>query len=69
MAGTAVGDTKATASMRATPAATSASISRTRSATATGASGCSPSRGPTSRMTTDAGSAGNEGTAKRPACR
>src|SRR3954447_4215878 len=52
MAGTALGDTKDTASISVTPAWMSAPISRTRSPTSTGASDCSPSRGPTSRSTT-----------------
>src|SRR5688572_24287544 len=52
--------------MRATPAAIRASISRTRSSTATGASGWRPSRGLTSRMATAAGSTGRS---TDPACR
>ena len=43
------------ASMRRSPVRESASISRTRSATGTGASFCSPSRGPTSRISTRSG--------------
>src|ERR671925_350267 len=55
MAGTAVGDTNEPTSMRPTPVADSASTSRTRASTGRGASLCSPSRGPTSRMLTDPG--------------
>src|SRR5579875_443017 len=52
MAGTARGDTKATASISLTPAATSASSRRTRWAGPSGFSTCRPSRGPTSRTRT-----------------
>src|ERR1035437_2600577 len=55
MDGTARGETNATASTWRTPAATRASMSATRDSTVTGASACSPSRGPTSRIATDAG--------------
>src|SRR5436853_6191100 len=50
MAGIDFGCTNDAASMRRSPAAARASISRTRSATGTGGSFCRPSRGPTSRM-------------------
>src|SRR5438270_3790821 len=70
MAGTAVGETNEQASTWRTPASSRASMSRTRSSTATGCSTCRPSRGPTSRMSTlatasdrgDAVAAGAEGT-------
>ena len=56
IAGTAFGETNAATSMWRTPASISASTSAIRSATETGASGCSPSRGPTSRIVTASGS-------------
>src|SRR5438132_7342673 len=52
MAGTALGETNEQASMWRTPASSSASMSRTRSSTGRGSWDCSPSRGPTSRMST-----------------
>ncbi len=52
IAGTALGDTKLTASMWRTPVAARASMNRARSAAATGCSDCSPSRGPTSLIVT-----------------
>src|SRR5512132_2510319 len=55
MAGTDRGETNEPTSMRRTPVSESASTSRTRASTGTGGSFCSPSRGPTSRMLTDAG--------------
>ncbi len=53
--GIAFGETKDAASMRRRPVRLSASMSRTRSATGTGASFCSPSRGPTSQISTVSG--------------
>src|SRR5437763_14254662 len=55
IAGTAEGDTKATASSSRRPAATRASTSATRSSTPTGDSAWRPSRGPTSRLRTTEG--------------
>jgi hypothetical protein len=52
-AGTARGETKLVTSMRRTPVAASASSRRSLPASGTGASICSPSRRPTSRMSTD----------------
>src|SRR5512132_2861950 len=56
IAGTARGETNEPTSMRRTPVSESASTRRTRASTGTGGSFWSPSRGPTSRMLTDAGS-------------
>src|SRR6266704_2457993 len=56
IAGTDFGETNDPTSIRRTPVADRASTSRTRPATGTGRSVWSPSRGPTSRMLTDAGS-------------
>src|SRR5689334_18956686 len=53
--GIAAGETNAAASMRRRPVCESASISRTRWSTSTGCSFWSPSRGPTSRISTLAG--------------
>ena len=55
IAGTARGETNAVASIRRTPVATSASSSRRFASMPIGSSICSPSRGPTSRMSTAAG--------------
>lgn len=52
MAGTVLGETKATASTCCRPAAASAFDISTRNDTPSGVSPCRPSRGPTSRMTT-----------------
>src|SRR5918994_3404732 len=61
IAGTALGDTNATASTIVTPAATSRSTRAARGPTPTGSSGWRPSRGPTSRILTRAGIAGRPG--------
>jgi len=55
IAGIADGATKEAASIRVRPVPESASMSRTRSATATGGSFWKPSRGPTSRISACAG--------------
>ena len=55
MAGTARGDTKAVASIRPTPVAARASSKRVLASVLIGASICRPSRGPTSRMSTESG--------------
>src|SRR5207302_1555172 len=57
MAGTARGDTNETASISRRPDSARASTSAARWDTVTGASAWSPSRGPTSRMRTEAGRA------------
>ena len=62
--GTALGETNEHTSTWRTPASSNASISRTRSPTATGASACRPSRGPTSRMSTAIRQAGRRGGAR-----
>ena len=55
IAGTARGETNAVASIRRTPVATRAWISRILSSVLIGVSICRPSRGPTSRMSTRVG--------------
>ena len=55
IAGTAVGLTNAATSRCVTPAVSNASIRSTRWSTVSGASACSPSRAPTSRMVMTAG--------------
>ena len=66
IAGTAFGETNAATSMIDAPASISAVISPTRVATGTGASGCRPSRGPTSRMAIEAGRGGDPSTPVTP---